>query len=94
VTRQPDTHASSRVSDPMRWWSFAGVPGEEARWEILKVLLRGTGDVAMAPEVSDVAIREVARKAHGFVGADLLLLVKEAVMDAARRGRQGEEQGA
>lgn len=60
-----------------------GVPGEAARKDILKVLLRQAGPTIM--KVSEEDMQRVASRAHGFVGADLLLVCKEAAMLAARR---------
>lgn len=61
-----------------------GVPGEAARKDILKVLLQQAGATTMT--VSEEDMQMVAARAHGFVGADLLLVCKEAAMLAARRG--------
>lgn len=70
-----------------------GVPGEAARKNILKVLLQQAGPTTTT--VSEEDIQTVASRAHGFVGADLLLVCKEAAMIAARRVRKcsAEEDG-
>ncbi len=60
-----------------------GVPGEAARKDILKVLLRQAGPTTITVSEEDTQL--VASRAHGFVGADLLLVCKEAAMLAARR---------
>lgn len=69
-----------------------GVPGEAARRAILQVLLRhaqpqpsGNADAAPTLDLDDADISAVAARAHGFVGADLLLVCKEAAMRALRR---------
>ncbi|MDA7959371.1 MAG: CDC48 family AAA ATPase [Nitrosopumilus sp.] len=56
-----------------------GVPDEEGRREILKIHTRGMP----VDEGADLA--RVARVTHGFVGADLQSLAKEAAMGALRR---------
>ncbi|KAA1099887.1 AAA+-type ATPase [Puccinia graminis f. sp. tritici] len=57
-----------------------GIPNGGARLEILQVLLRKTPHRLTAAE-----IKEVADKTHGFVGADLLALVREAGLGAIKR---------
>ncbi|EIW59744.1 AAA family ATPase [Trametes versicolor FP-101664 SS1] len=50
-----------------------GIPGSEERYQILKVLL------SKAPHaIADDELRSVAAKAHGYVGADLSAVVREA----------------
>ena len=56
-----------------------GVPNTEARYEILQVHTRGV------PLADDVDLKKLAEITHGFVGADLAALVKEAAMRALRR---------
>ncbi|KAI0687036.1 AAA family ATPase [Earliella scabrosa] len=57
-----------------------GIPDVDARFSILKVLL------AKAPhDVSDEDLRSVAAKAHGYVGADLSAVVREAGTLAIKR---------
>jgi transitional endoplasmic reticulum ATPase len=56
-----------------------GVPNTEARYEILQVHTRGV------PLSEDVDLKKIAEITHGFVGADLAALVKEAAMRALRR---------
>ncbi|KAI0775577.1 AAA family ATPase [Trametes elegans] len=57
-----------------------GIPDAEARYHILKVLL------AKAPHtVEDDDLRSVAAKAHGYVGADLSAVVREAGTLAIKR---------
>lgn len=77
-----------------------GVPDEAGRAEILSVLLRS---VPHSMEDTDTAsdqklggsdrrcsgIKEIAARTHGFVGADLQLLLKEAALQALRRTRGG-----
>lgn len=56
-----------------------GIPDEKSRLEILQIHTRGM------PLESDVKLEEMARVTHGFVGADLQALVKEAALLAVRR---------
>jgi transitional endoplasmic reticulum ATPase len=56
-----------------------GIPDEKSRLEILQIHTRGM------PMESDVKLDEMARVTHGFVGADLQALAKEAAILAVRR---------
>ncbi|WNY23862.1 ATP-dependent zinc metalloprotease FtsH [Methanimicrococcus hongohii] len=56
-----------------------GVPDKDGRMEILQIHTRNV------PLASDVDIGKYANMTHGFVGADLALVVKEAAMHALRR---------
>ncbi|XP_049827449.1 nuclear valosin-containing protein-like isoform X1 [Schistocerca gregaria] len=56
-----------------------GIPNQEARAEILKVLCT---NLRLAP---DFNFEEVARNTPGFVGADLMALMREAAMVAVNR---------
>lgn len=56
-----------------------GVPDEKGRREILGIHTRGM------PLAEGVDLDELARTTHGFVGADLGALTREAAMDAVRR---------
>ena len=56
-----------------------GVPDETGRREILGIHTRGM------PLAGDVDLKELARTTHGFVGADLAALTREAAIDAVRR---------
>ncbi|WP_049923544.1 AAA family ATPase [Halopiger djelfimassiliensis] len=55
-----------------------GVPDEDGRREILEVHTRGM------PLADDVNIEAIARRTHGFVGADLDAVTSEAAMAAIR----------
>jgi len=55
------------------------VPNKEARLEILKVHTRGV------PLADDVDLEKIAEVTHGYTGADLAALVREAGMSALRR---------
>jgi transitional endoplasmic reticulum ATPase len=55
-----------------------GVPDETGRTEILEVHTRGM------PLADDVSIETIARRTHGFVGADLDSVASEAAMAAIR----------
>ncbi|MEJ2124246.1 MAG: CDC48 family AAA ATPase [Alphaproteobacteria bacterium] len=56
-----------------------GAPDAEARLEILEIHSRGM------PLAVDVDMKELARYTHGYVGADLAALCREAAMSALRR---------
>jgi transitional endoplasmic reticulum ATPase len=56
-----------------------GIPDKKGRMEIFQVHTRGV------PLADDVKIEEYANTTHGFVGADIALLVKEAAMHALRK---------
>jgi transitional endoplasmic reticulum ATPase len=56
-----------------------GIPDEKGRLEILQIHTRGM------PLTDDVNLEAVARVTHGFVGADLEALSKEAAMLSLRR---------
>ncbi len=56
-----------------------GVPGKKARLEILKIHTRNM------PLTKDVKLEELAEVTHGFVGADLSALAKEAAMNVLRK---------
>jgi len=56
-----------------------GIPDKKGRLEIFQVHARGV------PLSEDVKIEEFANTTHGFVGADIALLVKEAAMHALRK---------
>jgi transitional endoplasmic reticulum ATPase len=55
------------------------VPDKEGRLSILKIHTRGM------PLTKSVKLEELARKTHGFVGADINSLAKEAAMNVLRR---------
>jgi len=56
-----------------------GVPNQQGRLEILQIHTRNV------PLAQDVDLERLAAITHGFVGADLAALVKEAAMNALRR---------
>ena len=56
-----------------------GVPNKQGRLEILQIHTRGM------PLAEDVDLERIASVTHGFVGADLEALCKEAAMRALRR---------
>jgi transitional endoplasmic reticulum ATPase len=56
-----------------------GVPAEPDRIEILKIHTRGM------PLAEDVSLEVLAQQTHGFVGADLAALAREAAIRALRR---------
>ena len=55
------------------------VPDESGRREILAIHTRGM------PLGEKVDLKELARITHGFVGADIAALAREAAIDAVRR---------
>jgi len=56
-----------------------GVPNKEGRLNILKIHTRNM------PMAKDVSLKELAAVTHGFVGADVAALAKEAAMIVLRR---------
>jgi len=56
-----------------------GVPNYDGRLQVLKIHTRNM------PLTKDVNLAELARSTHGFVGADLEALCKEAAMNVIRR---------
>ncbi|MGY6551023.1 MAG: CDC48 family AAA ATPase [Erythrobacter sp.] len=56
-----------------------GVPDERGRREILAIHTRGM------PREDTVDLAELARVTHGFVGADIAALAREAAIEAVRR---------
>jgi transitional endoplasmic reticulum ATPase len=56
-----------------------GVPDKEGRYEILQIHTRGM------PLSKDVDLEKIANLSHGFVGADLHALAKEAAMRSLRK---------
>ena len=58
------------------------VPGKGARLDILKIRTRNM------PLAKNVSLDYLAAKTHGFVGADLSALAKEAAMGSVRKGKQ------
>jgi transitional endoplasmic reticulum ATPase len=56
-----------------------GVPNKKGRLEVLKIHTRNM------PLEKDVNLGEIARITHGFVGADLQSLAKEAAMNVLKR---------
>ncbi|MHA1704427.1 MAG: CDC48 family AAA ATPase, partial [Promethearchaeota archaeon] len=56
-----------------------GVPDTDGRYEILQIHTRGM------PIYEDVDLRTIAERTHGFVGADVEALAKEAAMLAIRK---------
>lgn len=56
-----------------------GIPDEKARYDILRIHTRGM------PIDKSVDLGKISRVAHGFVGADLEALAKEAAMGSLRR---------
>lgn len=59
---------------------FSGVPDAEARFSILAVLLTKTPN-----SVSEAELRTLTARAHGYVGADLSAVVREAGTIAIKR---------
>jgi len=56
-----------------------GIPDDEGRFEILSIHTRGM------PIEEKVDLKQVSKITHGFVGADLEVLAKEAAMRALRK---------
>ncbi|MGI0022306.1 MAG: AAA family ATPase, partial [Nitrososphaeraceae archaeon] len=62
-----------------------GIPDEEGRKEVLNIHTRGM------PLDKGVDVKQIAKITHGFVGADLEILAKEAAMRALRRIKETEK---
>jgi len=56
-----------------------GIPDTKGRQQVFQIHTRGM------PLADDVNLEDYARSTHGFVGADIALLAKEAAMHALRR---------
>jgi transitional endoplasmic reticulum ATPase len=56
-----------------------GVPDKKARYEILQIHTRGM------PLAEDVDLKKLAETTHGYTGADIAALCREAAMKALRR---------
>ncbi|MEK6865156.1 MAG: AAA family ATPase, partial [Thermoproteota archaeon] len=56
-----------------------GIPDDEGRYDILSIHTRGM------PIDEKVDLKQIAKVTHGFVGADLEMLSKEAAMRSLRR---------
>ncbi|HZD43372.1 MAG TPA: CDC48 family AAA ATPase, partial [Methanomicrobiales archaeon] len=56
-----------------------GIPDKKGRLQIFRIHTRGV------PLAEDVNLESYANNTHGYVGADIALLVKEAAMHALRR---------
>ncbi|HEY5538576.1 MAG TPA: CDC48 family AAA ATPase [Thermoplasmata archaeon] len=61
-----------------------GVPDREGREEILMIHTRGM-PIEGSEEERDALLMELASRTHGFVGADLAALAREAAMKTLRR---------
>ncbi len=61
-----------------------GMPDKEGRKEILQIHTRGM-PIEGGDEERDKLLTEIAEMTHGFVGADLAALAREAAMNALRR---------
>src|SRR5918993_689036 len=56
-----------------------GIPNEDGRYDILQIHTRGM------PLEQDIDLKSYAKVTHGFVGADLEMVAKEAAMRSLRR---------
>ena len=56
-----------------------GIPDDEGRFDILSIHTRGM------PIDEKVDLKQISKTTHGFVGADLEVLAKEAAMKSLRR---------
>lgn len=101
TARPGDIDAAVRRSGRVDQEVELGVPGAAERELLLRHLLAQAAVAVCSPSedlppgctfsISAAAVGEVARLAHGMVGADLLLVVKEAFFLALGRWqRQGE----
>ena len=77
TTNTPDTlDPALRRPGRLDYEIHIGVPDRIGR---LKILKKKTEHMSLAPEID---LSEVARRTHGFVGADLMLLCREAAFEA------------
>ncbi|OGF68073.1 MAG: hypothetical protein A2Y62_13890 [Candidatus Fischerbacteria bacterium RBG_13_37_8] len=77
TTNTPDVlDAALRRPGRFDYEIHIGIPDKRARHDIL---LKQTKHMSIA---QDVDMAEIARKTHGFVGADLMLLCREAAFEA------------
>lgn len=61
-----------------------GIPDVDDRFDILKRLIGKMNNDKH--ELAEEEIRDIASKTHGYVGADLVALIRESVMKAISRG--------
>ncbi|RME79614.1 MAG: AAA family ATPase [Methanobacteriota archaeon] len=80
ATNRPD-HIDPALRRPGRFdrEMEIGVPDKKGRLEILQIHTRNT------PLAEDVELKAIANITHGYTGADLLALTKEAALRALRR---------
>lgn len=64
---------------------FIGPPDEGGRMEILQIHTRG---MPLSPEAME-NLKEIAKQTHGFVGADMMELCREAGLNSIRRNIGG-----
>jgi SpoVK/Ycf46/Vps4 family AAA+-type ATPase len=62
-----------------------GVPNPAARLEILTRLLRG-----VPHSLTDGDLSSISARAHGFVGADIAAVCREAGMKVIQRAKRGK----
>ena len=83
ATNRPEAIDEALRRRPLRAAILVGVPDEPGRREILGIHTRGM------PLAADVDLGDLARR-HGFVGADLAALTREAALETSQRWCQAE----
>ena len=81
TNRQNSIDPALRRPGRLEYEIYIGIPSEEGRLEILEIHTRKKG----VPLDDDVDLQELAGKTHGFVGADLSFLCREAGYASFRR---------
>ncbi len=66
-----------------------GVPSREGRLEIMQIMTKDKMRLAKEGEPGAVSLEEIARKTHGYVGADLAIMCTKAAVSCIRE-RAGE----
>jgi len=91
TTNRPDAiDPALRRPGRLEYEIYIGVPNVEGRKEILEIHTKRKG----MPLAEDVDLQELAERTHGFSGADIAFLCREAGYSAFRRYFSEERQGA
>lgn len=66
-----------------------GVPSREGRFEILQIMTKDKMQLAGPGDPGTVDLEEIARKTHGYVGADLSIMCTKAAVSCIREKNSG-----